>query len=289
MAVLTKHKKRLGEILVDLGVVSPLEIDEALERQRLNGELLGRILVDMQLCEEQDIVEALGVQSGMERVDINKMQVSDEVLSLVPADMARFYNVAPVRMRDGVLTVAMADPLNLSVLDDLRQVLGRKIEGAVSNPHDVHEFIANNYSSQTNSIEDTLSDLAARVGENDLTAEELGTQQLIGEDESLVALAQEPEIIRLVNTVMMYAVQHRASDIHFETFEDDFRIRVRVDGVLHEIGSYPKSMALALISRVKVMCNMDISERRFPQDARISLGVGEFSHLRNPCKYRSGA
>ncbi len=275
MAVLTKHKKRLGEILVDLGVVSPLEIDEALERQRLNGELLGRILVDMQLCEEQDIVEALGVQSGMERVDINKMQVSDEVLSLVPADMARFYNVAPVRMRDGVLTVAMADPLNLSVLDDLRQVLGRKIEGAVSNPHDVHEFIANNYSSQTNSIEDTLSDLAARVGENDLTAEELGTQQLIGEDESLVALAQEPEIIRLVNTVMMYAVQHRASDIHFETFEDDFRIRVRVDGVLHEIGSYPKSMALALISRVKVMCNMDISERRFPQDARISLGVGE--------------
>lgn len=107
------HERLIGDILIDHGVITPLELDEALQRQRLTGEMLGRVLLQMGLCDEQAVVEALGVQAGMERVDVNRMQVSHEVLGRVSSDIARFYNIVPIRFDDGVLTVAMADPLNL--------------------------------------------------------------------------------------------------------------------------------------------------------------------------------
>lgn len=269
------HERPIGDILVDHGVITPLELDEALQRQRLTGEMLGRVLVQMGLCDEQAVVEALGVQSGMERVDITKIQVSGEVLGKVSADIARFYSIVPVRFDDGVLTVAMADPLNLGIIDDLSQILGYKVKGAVSNEQAIASFIKNNYSYESESVHETLRDLVERVGDAELTSEELGQQEIVGDAENLVELAQEPEIIKIVNLVLLEAVQKRASDIHFETYEDDFRIRIRVDGVLHEIVSPPKTMALALVSRVKIMCDMDIGERRLPQDARIDLKVGD--------------
>ncbi len=269
------QERLLGDILVESGVVSPLEMDEALQRQRLTGDMLGRVLVKMGLCEEQDIVEALAVQSGMERVDVTKRQIDDELLHRISPDIARFYNVVPIREKDGVLTVAMADPLNIRILDDLKQILGMEVQGAVSNLNDVQQFIEKNYSYESQSIQETLSSLIERVGSEEMSAEELGQQEIVSDIDNLVELAQEPEIIKIVNLVLLEAVRKRASDIHFETFEEDFRIRIRVDGVLHEIVSPPKSMALAIVSRVKVMCNMDISERRLPQDARIDLKIGE--------------
>jgi len=162
--MLAVSEKRLGEILVESGVISPLEMEEAFQRQRITGEMLGRVLVKMGLCEEQDIVEALGVQSGMERVDVLKLQIPDEVLHKVPADVAQFYNVVPVRFRDNVLTVAMADPLNISQLDDLKRILGCEVQGAVGNQHDIAKFIAQHYSHETESIHETLSALIERVG-----------------------------------------------------------------------------------------------------------------------------
>lgn len=273
--MLATTEKRLGEVLVESGVISPLEMDEALQRQRLTGEMLGRVLVKMGLCEEQDIVEALGIQAGMERVDVTKLQIPDEVLRKVPADVAQFYSIVPVRMREGVLTVAMADPLNISHLDDLRRILGCEVQGAVANQHDLAKFIATNYSQETDSIQETLSALIERVGDSPLTLEELGATELISDVENLIELAQEPEVIKIVNLVLLEAVQKRASDIHFEVFEQDFRIRIRIDGVLHEIVTPPRAFALALVSRVKVMSSMDIAERRLPQDARIDLKVGD--------------
>lgn len=268
-------ERRVGDILVEAGVISPLEMDEALQRQRLTGEMLGRVLVGMGLCEEQDIVEALGVQAGMERVDVTKLQVPEEVLRKISPDVARFYSVVPVRERDGVLVVAMADPLNLGVLDDLRQILQCEIQGAVSNHQDVAKFIADNYSYETDSIHQTLQELVDRVGDQQLTADELGVQEIVGDVDNLVQLAQEPEVIKLVNLVLLEGLQKRASDIHFENFETEFRIRIRVDGVLHEVINPPKSLGIAIVSRVKVMCSMDIAERRLPQDARIDLKVGD--------------
>ncbi len=270
------RKRTLGDILVEQGVITPLELDEALQRQRLTGDFLGRVLVKMELCEEQDILEALGVQQGMERVDLTKFKIKDEVLRKIPPDVARFYNVVPIRIREnGVLVVALANPLDLNVLDDIAHIVGGPVEGAVSNLADVTHAIKSNYSYEGEDVSQTLRQLIEKVGDKELTMEELGQQQIVGNVENLVELAQEPEIIKIVNLVLLEAVQKKASDIHFEVYEEDFRIRLRVDGVLHEIVAPPKAIAIAVVSRVKVMSNMDIGERRLPQDARIELKIGD--------------
>ncbi len=275
MAVVAQRLDRqLGEILIEQGAITPLDLEEALQRQRLSGDMLGRVLLKMGLCEEQAIIEALGVQAGMERVELGKMSVKDEILRKITPDIAKFYQVVPVREKDNTLIVAMADPLNVGILDDLHQILGMEVRGAISNMTDVAAFINKHYSYETESIGETLNELVERVGESELTAEELGQQEIVGDADNLILLAQEPEIIKIVNLVLLEAVQKRASDIHFETYEEDFRIRIRIDGVLHEIVSPPKVLALALVSRVKVMCSMDIGERRLPQDARIELKIG---------------
>jgi type IV pilus assembly protein PilB len=268
-------QRNLGDVLVEQGVISPLELDEALQRQRLTGEMLGRVLVKMNLCEEQDIIEALGVQAGMEKIDVTKIKVSDDVIRKIPPDVAKFYSVVPVRERDGKLVVALANPLDLGVLDSIRQIIGQDVQGAISNPQDVALFIKNNYSYETDNIQETLKELIERVGDAELTAEEMGQQEVIGDVDNLVALALEPEVIQIVNLVLLDAVSKRASDIHFEVYEEDFRIRIRIDGVLHEISNPPKALSLSLVSRVKVMANMDIGERRLPQDARIELKIGD--------------
>lgn len=269
------RERRLGDILVEQGVITPLDLDEAVQRQRLTSEMMGRVLVSMGLCEEQDIVEALGIQSGMERVDLTKVKIRDDVLRKISPEIAKFYNIIPLREQDGTLVVAMADPLNLTILDDLRQITGMPVKGAISNHQDVAASLKTNYSFETQSIHETLSDLIDQVGDTELSMEELGQQEIVGDVDNLIQLSQEPQVIKIVNLVFLEAVQKRASDVHFEVYEDYFRIRIRVDGVLHEIVSPPKSLSLALISRLKVMCDMDIGERRLPQDARIQLKIGD--------------
>lgn len=270
------EKRPLGDILVEQGVVTPLELDEALQRQRLTGDFLGRVLVRMELCEEQDILDGLGIQQGMERVDLTRMKITDEVLRRMPPDVAKFYNVVPVReTQDGALVVAVADPLNVGLLDDLEQILGCRVQGAVSNNEDVAASIKTNYSYETDSVHETLKELVLKVGDKELSMEELNQQQIISDVDNLVELAQEPEVIKIVNLVLLEAVQKKASDVHFEVFEEIFRIRLRIDGVLHEVVSPAKGMALAVISRCKVISDMDIGERRLPQDKRIEIKVGD--------------
>ncbi len=268
-------QRRLGDILVEHGIITPLQLDEALQRQRLTGDFIGRVLVSMGYCDEQAIVEALGVQLGMERVDISRLKIPENIVRKITPDIARFYNVIPIKEVDGTLIVAMADPLNLQILDDLRHIVGQPVRGAISNPQDIVTAWKNNYSFETDSIHEMISELEEKVGSTDLSLDELGTQEIIRDTENLVELAQLPEVIRLVNLVFLEAVKKRASDIHFEVYEDRFRIRIRVDGVLHEIVSPPKNLVIPLVSRVKIMCNMDISDRRLPQDARIELKVGD--------------
>lgn len=265
----------LGELLIESGIITPIQLDEALQRQRLTGDMLGRVLVSMGYCEEQDIIEMLGVQSGMERVDLSKLKIPEQIIRQLSADDAKFYNVIPIREVDGELIVAMADPLNMQSLDDLSRITQKTVRGAVSNPHDVALSWKNNYSFEGDSIQEMLSDLQDKVGSAELTLEELGTQEIMGDIDNLVALAQQPEVIKIVNLVFLEAISKRASDIHFEIYEEDFRIRIRVDGVLQEIVNPSKALALALTSRVKVICNMDIGERRLPQDARIELKIGD--------------
>lgn len=270
------NKPKLGDILVEASVITPLELDEGMQRQRLTGDFLGRVLAKMELCTEQDVLEALGVQQGMERVNLSSLKIKDEVLRKLPSDVAKFYNVVPIREKeDGTIIVALADPLNLSVIDDLQQIMGCRIEGAVSSLEEVQQSIKSNYSFEGDSIHGTLEDLLEIVGDKELTLEELGQQKIIGDVDNLIELAQEPEVIKIVNLVLLEAVQKKASDVHFEVYEEEFRVRIRVDGVLHEIVAPPKAISIALISRIKIMSDMDIGERRLPQDARIELKVGD--------------
>ena len=266
----------LGDILVEQGVITPLQLDEAVQRQRLTGDFLGRVLVRMELCQEQNILEALGVQQGLERVDLGKLKINDDILRKMPPHVATFYNVVPVReTSDGVLVVALSDPLNISLLDDIEQIVGQPVVGAISNIDDVTASIKSNYSYETSDVQQTLEELIGIVGDKELSLEELGQQKTIGDIDNLVELAQEPEVIKIVNLVLLEAVQKAASDIHLEVYENDFRIRLRIDGVLHEIVTPPKAISIAIISRIKVMCEMDIGERRLPQDARIELKIGD--------------
>ncbi len=271
----TKTRMKLGEILIEQGAIEPLHLDEALQRQTLTGDLLGRILVSIGRVTEQAIIEALSVQQGMDRIDVSKLTVPQEALKLISSDVARFYNVLPVRIEDDVLVVAMADPLNIQTLDDIRHISGMDVRGAVSNPDDIHAAWQRNYSFETGSVGQLLEELKDRVGTEELTLDELGQQEIISNVDNLVELAQQPEVIKIVNLIFLTALQKRASDIHFEVYEEEFRIRIRIDGVLHEIVHPPKAASIALVSRVKIICNMDIGERRLPQDARIELKIGD--------------
>ncbi len=275
MTPIAQTVRQLGDILVEQGVITPLQLDEALQRQRLTGDMLGRVLVAMGYAAEQDVIETLGMQQGMERIDISKINIPQDIIKLISSDVARFYNVIPVRIENSALLVAMADPLNIQTLDDLRQITGMNVRGAISNAEDVGAAWKKNYAFETGSVGKMLDELTELVGTAELTLEELGQQEIISNADNLVELSQQPEVIKIVNLIFLTALQKRASDIHFEVYEEDFRIRIRVDGVLHEVVRPPKNSSIALVSRIKIICSMDIGERRLPQDARIELKIGD--------------
>jgi len=270
MAVATERS--LGQILIDLGVLSPLDLEHALQRQRVTGELLGRVLVGMELVGEQEVVEALGVQLGLERIDLDRLTMTEETLLTMPAHVARFYQVAPVRVEeDGTLTVAMADPLNVSIIGDLEHLLGRHIVGAVSNPASVRACLGKNYVFESEKIGDVLQELVEAHQDHEI---ETIARIDLPDIENIKALANEPEIIKMVNLLLMDAVSKRASDIHFEPYEGLYRVRMRIDGTLYQVLSPPPEMALSLTSRLKVVADLNLAERRLPQDGRIQLNVG---------------
>jgi type IV pilus assembly protein PilB len=242
-------------------------------QQRISGEFLGRTLVKMGLAKDQDIIDALGMQAGMEKVDLNKMTIKEEIIRTLTADIARFYNVIPIRKEDGVVTVAMAYPLNVHILDELSALLGCQVKGAISTIEDVDRALERNFSYKATAISETLDSLIAEVSQKG-EEEEILPENVLYDIDNLAQLANEPEIIKLVNLVLMRAIQTGASDIHFEPYEDEMRVRLRIDGVLYEIAYPPTHLAVAIACRVKVISGLDIGERRMPQDGRVELQVG---------------
>ena len=264
--------RQLGEILIENGVIGPLDLEQALIQQRISGEFLGRTLVKMGLAQDQDIIDALGMQAGMEKVDLSKMTLKEDVIRAITADIARFYNVIPIRKENGTLTVAMAYPLNVHVLDELSALTGLQVKGAISTIEAVDKALERNYSYKASAISDTLDSLIAEVSEKEI--EEVTPENVLYDIDNLAQLANEPEIIKLVNLVLMRALQTGASDIHFEPYEDEMRVRLRIDGVLYEIAYPPLQLAVAIVCRIKVISGLDIGERRMPQDGRVELQVG---------------
>ncbi|MEW4489075.1 ATPase, T2SS/T4P/T4SS family [Thalassoglobus sp. JC818] len=264
-------QRKLGQILVDLGYLNEDQLWDVLEEQKQSpGEVIGQVAKRMGLVTEDQITEALAEQFGMPVVALAETTIPPKVLELVPETMASVYKIMPISLQDNVLTVAMADPQNLAALDDLRNFLGYDVRGAVSSLNEVEESIARHYASQEDDMEnlmDQLEDL--EVGNKSLQVQQ-GAYDISGEDE----VTSSHPIRKLLNMVMLLAIKDQASDIHFEPFEDEFKIRVRADGVLYEMVPPPRHLAAAIVSRIKVMANLDIAERRLPQDGRIELNVG---------------
>ena len=262
-------KRRLGQILVDLGYLNEDQLWDVLEEQKQSpGEVIGRVAARMGLVTESQISDALAEQWGMQVINLKDTTITPKVLELVPETMASIYKIMPVSLKNNVLTVAMADPQNIGALDDLRNFLGYDVRGAVSNPADIQAAIERYYADKQESIEDVINSL-----DDDEEFEDRMSSK--GFDlASLEEMADAAPIRKLLNMVLLLAIKDQASDIHFEPFEDEFKIRVKADGVLYEMVPPPRHLANAIVTRVKVMSNLDIAERRLPQDGRIELNVG---------------
>jgi len=259
-----RERKLLGQILKESGVIHEGQIQEALAVQRREGGLLGQIFVRLGAASDSDVAMALGRQAGLEWVDVEGREIPREALGKVDASTANLLRILPVAWERGVLTVAMADPMNVTVLDDLRFQLGCEVRGAVGEEKAIVRAIERHYGSQVGSVEEILREAAGAV-----PSAAAGPVDL----EDREAAAKSTPIVKLLNFILYQAIRDRASDIHFEPFEDDFKIRYRVDGLLFELEPPPKHLAEPLISRVKVMSNLDIAETRLPQDGRIELRI----------------
>ena len=261
-------RKPIGQILKEMRLVTESQIQEALAIQRQRGGVLGAILVNLNYVTDQEVLTALGVQSGMEIADLDTADIPDEVIARVTPSIATVYRVVPTKFENNVLTVAMADPLNVKTLDDLHFLLDVQTAGAVSNEAAVARALDRYYAGMEETFEgilaefdvDAMADMVADVSESiDM--------------ETLEEMADAAPVRKLLNYVLLVAIRDKASDIHFEPFEDEFKIRYRIDGVLYEMVPPPKQLALAIASRIKVMSSLDIAERRLPQDGRVELNI----------------
>jgi len=267
--VVVHERRLLGQILIDEGLINKTQLEECLTHQGKYGGAIGQILVEKAYLTQEDVLLALGQQAGMEVVDLEHMEVKDDIVKKLSPSMANIYRIVPIAFENNVLTVAMADPMNVNALDDLRFLLNCEVQGAVASEKAVVDAIERYYGSETERIEDILEGL---------TGDELMT---VIEDESgaidiskAEEMANAPPVVKLLNLVMLTAIRDQASDIHFEPFEDEFKIRYRIDGLLLEMAPPPRQLALAVISRIKVMSSLDIAETRLPQDGRIELNIG---------------
>ena len=261
-------RKPIGQILKEMRLVTESQIQEALAIQRQRGGALGSILVNLNYVTEQEVLTALGVQAGMEVVDLDVSDISEDVIARVTPSIATVYRIVPVKFENNSLTVAMADPLNVKTLDDLRFLLDSNIRGAVSNEAAVARALDRYYAGVQESIESLLAELDDGTMA-DLVADASESIDL----ETLEEMADAAPVRKLLNYVLLVAIRDKASDIHFEPFEDEFKIRYRIDGVLYEMVPPPKQLALAIASRIKVMASLNIAERRLPQDGRVELNI----------------
>ncbi|MCG3198065.1 MAG: Type II secretion system protein E [bacterium] len=243
---------------------APKEGGSAFDQSEAGQTLLAGLTQAAGYSSEEEMLVMLAEKLGMEFIRMKDYEIDPNVVSAFPAAAAHYYAVFPIKWEDGALVLAMADPTNIRAIDDIEQLVGHPVRGAVAREMDVIDLIDEYYGQVDTSIERILES----INEEDINFE-------VREDDigNLEKLANQPPIIKLVNLILLQAVKDRASDLHLEPFQESFRIRYRVDGALHETKPPPKQLWSALVSRIKVMSNMDISEYRMPQDGRIKVNI----------------
>lgn len=266
--------RRIGQILVDLGFLTDDQLQAVLDEQEQQpGALFGKVAESMQLVTDEQLTQALAEQMGMQTVSLEDAKIPPEVLTKISETMAQLYRCVPVKFDEAAnsLTIATCDPQNLNIQDELRTFLGYDIRVVVATEHDIKQAINKHYDSDSESVEKLVAELAL---DEDLRAAASILDQEKFNITDAAALADSAPVRKLLNMVLLLAIKDHASDIHFEPFEDEFRIRIKSEGVLYEMVPPPRHLAFAITTRVKVMADLDIAERRMPQDGRIELMVG---------------
>ena len=265
--------KFIGKILIERGLITDEQLSHAIDAQQQQGKPLGRVLIELGYVKEDDIFTILGKKLGTTyEKDLLTKDIPHTVITKVPPSIVQLYKIMPVDFDSNTLTVAMADPCNIQVLDDLHFRLGFNIKGVHAPEEDVDKTIQKYYGDKGSSLDDIIGEINEETKQAYEASADVGSKDL--DETSLKELASQTPVIKLLNLVLLQAIKDKASDIHLEPFEDDFKIRYRVDGALYEMNAPSKTLALALTSRVKVMANLDIAERRLPQDGRILMDVG---------------
>jgi type IV pilus assembly protein PilB len=260
--------------MVDMGYLDEETLWKVLEEQKRAGtDLVGKVAVRMGLVKEDQVLKALGEQLGMKVVKLADITIPAELTDLVNESMATAYKIVPVSQnkKDKSLTVAMAEPQNPSTLDSLKMFLSTEVKGAIASEADVMAAIERLYAGHHESIQDVVKQI-----EQDKDLSKLAGRSLQNtiDLEAIEEMAEAAPVRKLLNMVLLLAIKDKASDIHFEPFEEEYKMRYRVDGVLYELVPPPRHLAPAIASRIKVMSNLDIAERRLPQDGRIQLALG---------------
>lgn len=260
----------IGRILTKMGKINRDQLVEALGFQKSKGGALGRTLIDLGYVKEGELNVGLAAQRGYELVNLDGIKISKEAIDAVPAQIATTNKVLPLHYDAAAkkLTVALASHENFRALDDLRSLMGYTVDAKIADGEQIEKLIAKHYTAAAQGLSDILQDL-----NQDESLKDLKNRGESIDLESLKEAADSNPVRKLINLVLLQAIKDKASDIHFEPFEGEFKMRYRIDGVLYEMMPPPAHIAAAISSRIKVMANLDIAERRMPQDGRIELSV----------------
>lgn len=251
---MSKGRKRLGDLLIEAGLLSGEQLEKALKVQKKTDERLGRILLNLGYITEESMIEVLEFQLGVPHVDLAAMPVDKEIAAAIPVSLAERYQVIPVSLRGRKLKLAMVDPTNFYAIDGVRMVTGYDIDPVIATEREIMRAISQSYGVQE-LVEKAVNNL---------------------KPEDVPALAQiqttdDAPIVGIVNSLFSRAVRERASDIHIEPQNKVLRVRFRIDGVLRDITTFTKELQASVVSRIKIMADMDIAEKRLPQDGRIRI------------------
>ncbi len=258
----------LTELNRERNLISPQQFADVQEEHDRTGKPLAQVITDFGLLTEEQLLQAVADHLGLEYVNLDDLDIPKEVLRVIPSSSARMYGAIPIRMQGNTVTLAVLDPYNPQLVEELSFVLGKDVQLAVAPSKQIEEALSRHYGEESESLKDVLQDMETQLAKSEVST--LITGQ---ETAALEEMASQAPIVRFVNLILFQAIQDRASDIHFEPFEDDFKIRYRVDGALYEMAPPPRHLALPVISRIKVMSNLNIAERRLPQDGRIQINI----------------
>jgi len=256
---------RLGELLVRENLISVQQLRKAQEEQQKTGTRIGTALIKTGAIEESKLTDFLSKQYGVPAINLKDFDIDPEIIKLVSKEVAEKHLVIPVNRAGPSLIVAMCDPSNIYAVDDLKFLSGYNIEPVVASEPSIREAIERYYAEKGPSLEDIVADVAEDVEVTKEDAENI---------DDIAKAADDAPVVKLVNLILLDAIKKRASDIHVEPYEKDFRVRFRIDGVMYEVMKPPMKLRNAITSRLKIMAELDISERRLPQDGRIKIKIG---------------